>query len=599
MNTRLLRTTHFLALALGFGAAASNWLWAKGFISLWILLCGLAYLPATPFRISLQHVLAFLAFSSAIWGVGLLIGTILPGFFLILLWLGFAAYSIFLWKQDRAANNPPDPVWPPRFQAVLFAWLFGGGTLLSLWLFSLIYHCPRPPYWGYSLTWAVLGFVAAYPSSIRQDFTAEEKWSWKKAAPFFIAGVLIVHAARGAWIQSTINQDKPTQISPGAVAEDALRHGYLRLAAEGVLKETNRLFLEKGATEAINYHRSVWRDIDKERLARAFQRRADVQQNLFLFTSCYGCSLALKPSEQAVDFAVAPEKNAFFLITSQGRLLRLGTKGVELIYQGKENPVALAYSLQSGAIAILNASGFVEIIERGKAPVSFDLPPNRVWKDVAIHPNGFPLWTMDGTGRIDSYAPDVNSQFWHFEKELQPSLWQESDVAQAFYPAGRENAFYILDRANGVHWQGDQPLPEKSPLSNALLLHYNPNRQAAQNLGYWPPLSSLLLLERSGRIPLIATPDFSHSSASLAELSSATPVSRAPVDSLLFFDPSQSTWQRKLESVALAAYPEINTLYELQRNGALQAIAMPQRFHIRFIHPERYRIPTDVPLSSY
>lgn len=601
MNERFLRAASLIALLLGACAASSNWLWAKGFITLWLLLSALSFLsPKTQVNLglnSLQNALSFFALALAICGAGLAFANPLHGFLIGVIWLSLIAYSTILWKQDRQTLNPLDPIWPSKFYAVFFVLLFGGGTLAGFWLLGFLLHRPSEENWGTSLTWAALGFIVAYPKTIAREFSPLEKSAWKWATPFIIVGVLVFHFFQYRSIQSQLRANNQTGILPGVAAENALRHGYLGLGIEGILQETNRLFHEKNWKDAVNYHRGMWRDVDKDRLARAYLNHADLEKNLFLYTTCYGCNLTLNSSEQAVDFGGSPAINSFLVLTSQGRLLRLGTNGVECIHQEKENPAAMALAYQSGTAVILHASGFVNVIRDSKKPVTFVLPPFHVWKDIAINPQGSTVWTMDVNGKIDETTFNPNTESWDYQKESHLPLWSEPDIAKSFIPANRENTFFVLDRANGIHWRGDPPLPDNSSLKNELLAYYNPQRQVAAALEYWQPFSSVMMMEQTGRILFVPIPDFSNPNASIAELASASATIPAPVDSLLTFEQSQSTWQRKMETVAVAALPEANTIVELQRHGTLQAIAMPQRFHICFVHPETYRFSTDVSLA--
>ncbi len=575
-------------LILGAWAASSNWLWSKGFIALWCSLFLLSRYKRYAELNGLIPILSFLTLSSSLCALGLFLFPVIHPLGIVVIWFGILGYALYLW-QRKSTESPAG--WPSPLYACGFVLVLGGLAIPLFHLLGHFLHQPHVSTWGTSLTWAAVGFLTAYPRSIAYNDmeTRREFWIW--LTPLLTGFVLIVH---GYWyfaIRSQLDTNEMAQLSSQIATEKALRHGYTGLAIQGILDQTVRLFEEQGWADAVRYHRGMWHHTGKDRLARAFLNHPALQKNLFLFTSCYGCSLQLNEEEYAIDFAVLPERSSYWILTSQGRLLCIGLQGIESI-QTTANPAAMAIAERTQTLAILDAKGTIEIWQDKKKTAAIVLSHERVWKDLLIEDDGAAFWTLDGNGRIERYSFDPASLSWQWPVEVHPPLWGESDIAQAFFPGGEDNSFFVLDKANGIHWRANNPLPQGSPLEKRLLGYYNPNRQVAADLGYWEPLSSLLMLEQTGRVLFIPVPSFSPTGMAAGEIAAVTGSIPMPIDSVLQFDPSQSTWFRKLGSIAVAPLPEADTILVLQRDGVLQAIAMPPRFHIRFVHPNRFRLGT-------
>lgn len=573
---------------LGAWAASSNWFWSKGFMALWCSLFLLSRYNRFPELNGLTPILSFLTLSSSLCVFGLFLFPVIHPLGIVAIWFGILGYGFYLW-QKKSVESPAG--WPSPLCACGFALVAGGAVIPVFHLLGLTLHQPHVSTWGTSLTWASVGFLTAYPNSLSNSDRESIPLSWTWLAPLLTGFVLIVHGYGYFAIRSQLDTIETTQPFSQIATEKALRHGYTGLAIRGILAQTARLFEEEGWAEAVRYHRGMWHHTGKDRLARDFLNHPALQNNLFLFTSCYGCSLRFNEEEYAVDFAVLPERHAYWILTSQGRLIQIGFQGMESI-QTATNPVALAIAERTQTLAILDAKGTIEIWLDKKKTAEIALPQGRVWKDLIIEDSGASLWILDGNGRIERYWLDPAGSSWQSPMGLHPPLWGESDIAQAFFPGAEENAFYVLDKANGIHWRGSNPLPQGSPLEKRLLEYYNPNRQVAANLGYWEPLSSLMMLEQTGRVLFIPIPSFSQTGSATGEIAAVTESIPMPIDSVLQFDPSQGMWFRKLGSIAVTSLPEADTILVLQRDGVLQAIAMPPRFHIRFVHPNRFRLAT-------
>ncbi|MBN2325837.1 MAG: hypothetical protein JXR73_01695 [Candidatus Omnitrophica bacterium] len=592
MNDAIRRHWRYWVLASGVFAASTHWLWAKGFITLWIFLGALSFGSSRPFVIHLRNLWMFIAVSASIGGIGTALAGSLHAVFIFLIWAGLIAYAVFLYRSNGDVWKKEDSIWPSPFWIVCFVLIVGGSVLLAFPLLSFLVGQPFKASWISSLTWAALGVILAHPHSIERDASSAEKRLLRWMPPVLIVITLFVHFVQHRSIAARLEAAKQSGISCAEAADAAARRGFYGLAMQGVLSETGRLHRESGWIEAVDYHRGMWRFLDKDRLAAAYLNVSSLKNNLFLFTICYGSSLALPPDEQAVDVAVLPDLQAVRVLTSQGRILELGADGLRRLYQGLENPIGFHMPSKGLPIAVLHPHS-IQILHDFNEVKSIQTAVDRVWTDLYIDSTGTQIHTLDGNGRIEKYVYDLDNQFWSRAAEVHPALWSESDIARAFYPGEFDGSFYVLDCAEGIHWRGTPPLPPGSPLDKQLNHYYNPNRRLAVRLDYWAPLSSLIILEQTGRMLLAPKPDFSAAAASMDQLASATSEIPMPIESLLEYDPNQSAWHRRLESTSMAVLPECNTILKLQRNGVLQAIAMPQRFHIRFVHPEDYRMPAE------
>ncbi len=589
MKERSLQVLKSLVFFLGVCAATANFFWAKGFITLWTFLFVLSFFPSRTFIIALQNVLSFLALSTSICGVGLAYLPVLPGYLLYPVWLGIFGYAWTRWRSPRTESSHENCLWPSQIQVIYFVLLWGIGSVIALSFLSVLFQKSFDSSWGTGLTWASLAILLAYPRSITQTIPRSEIQGWKWLTPFFIGAVLVFHHFHYRSLQTVLDTSNAEQDSSRSIAEKAIQSGYESLAIDAILQQTEHLFQKEGWVATVQYFRSQWKYIDKETLALAFLRFPALKNNVFLFTTCYGCSPILDEDEMAVDCAVSTETLTYWIVTSQSRLIRLGTEGAECVYRGSSTPIAFDYDSGSGCAAILNASNTIEIVQGNRSVATIPLSTDRIWKEIAFHPKGTSFWVLDGNGRIDAYTWDSQRAQSRNIGEIYPPLWMEPDVARAFYPAEHDGVFYVLDRANGIHRRGNPPLPPGSPLEKELLDYYNPERQVAAKLGFWKPQSSLIMLEQTGRVLFFPILNASLAEASIERIASATAPEPPLIDSLLQYDPKQSTWYRALETVAVLSLPEAQTLIKLQRNGTLQAITMPQRFHVLFVHPKWFR----------
>ncbi len=364
----------------------------------------------------------------------------------------------------------------------------------------------------------------------------------------------------------------------------ALQKGYIGTGIAYALFESRLMFEQEGWEKAAVNHRSMWSKIDKERLARAFREDSKLKDNYFLFTVCYGCNLILAPDEEAVDFCILAEDEAFIVLTSKGRLLRLGTDGMQCLLDDIDKPAAIAFTQDNKSVAILSTDGNIRVIKEDHEEVKIPVTSDLMWKDIAFNKKGNTIRVLNGNGGILQYSYWRDAAFRNASTEYFPPLWGEPDVARSFYPVRDGEAFLVLDKAGGIHWRSKTTLEDDKPTRKQLLKYYNINRKLSADVDYWAPEEAVLLMEQTGRTMFTPISGLMNPAETFADIMSETEEEKTPVSGLIYFSRDQSSWIRKIETVSMAPLPQVNTLFQLRRNGSIQAIAMPQRHHIRIPH---------------
>ncbi|MGC9326688.1 MAG: hypothetical protein ACP5I1_03565, partial [Candidatus Hinthialibacter sp.] len=387
MKDAIRRHWRCIVLVLGAFAASTHWLCAKAFITLWIFLAALSFGSSRPFIVQLRNFWIFFAVAASIGGIGMAWIGSLHAVFIFLIWAGLIAYAVSLYRANGDARKQEHAIWLSPLWMVGFVLLVGGGVLFVFPLFSVLAGQPFRLSWISSLTWAALGVLWAHPPSIEKEAPAVEKRFLRWAPPVLIGFTLLVHFVLHRSVEAKLEAAKEAQISFAEAADAAVRHGYYELAMQGVLFETERLFRESDWIKAAEYHRGMWRFLDKDCLAAAYLEHALLKNNLFLFTICYGSSLALPPEELAVDIAVLPELQAVRVLTSQGRIWEIRADGLRCIYQGLDNPIAFDMPSKGFPVAVLHPHN-IQILQELNQVKSLQTLGECNWKDLFMDPQG-------------------------------------------------------------------------------------------------------------------------------------------------------------------------------------------------------------------
>ncbi len=573
-------------LLAGAWPAALSWTWGKGILLLWGFLWVLIGVEPSPLTHSLRTLLLFLIGSASVWSVAV---NLIPKmshavFYLMVLFLW--GYAARLWKYRQPVSSCEFP-WPAKSTAAVFVLIvIFGFMLVHLVLAGMTHSRFQEESWS-SMLWAALAFLLCYPTeaSSHGNITVQRSLRWM--LPLLIFQVTILHSVQYMRIAHRLE----TSPAPGQLAEKAIRQGYAGLARRAVLRETARIYADQGWADAVRYQRSQWPAVDKEKLAEAFRRDPALGQNLFLFTLSFGCRLQLMEGEEAVDMALLPGEESVYVLTSRGRLLRLGTSGLTVAWQAPQPPVALAVSPVRRIKAVLTQARQVHVLEPDHRALLVDLPASQTWVDIAMNGAGTRMWVMSEHGHIDAYRYSADRREWLPEGPLHPPLWREPDMAKALVPAGKENTFYLLDAFGGIHWRGARGLAEGNPCRQRLLEWYNPQRDTPVDIAFWEESTTLMMLERTGDVHFYALPDTRQDDlASFDTAPEPLPPNPPPVQSVIYLDLETGISYRKTQSLRLAPAPSAGTLLILQSDGTVQAIALPGRTYVTFTRLKLLRV---------
>ena len=578
-----------LTIFIGGGLAASHsWLWAKGFMALWLLIFAFQFLPVNRITNPLRAILIFVTLASSISGFGIMFFPSVYSFIVILFWLGMLIYLI-KFVRDEVDTEESGFYWPLKKHVIGLLLCFGVGALVAHKVFSLISGQPCVIAWWTPVAWSALGVIICYPHSIQTVPAIYNKRLLPWGLVILSFWIFSFHIYNHFILNLNLEMQKKTVFKNGIssielIRDKAVEKGYLDIINKSALLETRLIFEQEGWEKAAVNHRSMWSKIDKERLARAFREDSALKNNYFLFTVCYGCNLILAPDEEAVDFGVLAEEESFLVLTSNGRLLRLGTDGMQCLMQDIEKPVAIAFTQDNQIVAVLSSDGNIRVITEDHEEVKIPVVSDLMWKDISFNKQGNKIWVLNGNGGIVQYSYPGDARIGNLSIETYPPLWGEPDVARSFYPVRDGEVFMVLDKAGGIHWRSTMPLADDNPTRKQLLKYYNPARMLSADVDYWAPEEAVLLMEQTGRTMFTLIADLMNPAETLDDVMSQTEEEKTPVSGLIYFSQEQSSWIRKIETVSMAPLPQVNTLFQLRRNGTIQAIAMPQRHHIRIPH---------------
>lgn len=590
MNTKPRLIPLWILLA-GAWPAALSWTWGQGILALWIWLWVLVCLESQAWTRPLLTVVVFLAGSASVWSVADFLIPRMSHFLFYSISLYLWGYAIRLWKNRKACPPAPSP-WPSKPLAAFGVLLVTYGFMLVHGILARMTHTRFHEESWSSMLWAALAFLLCYPAAAPDGLSVPVRRALRWMLPLLFIQVTALHAVQHQRIAHRLE----TSPSPGELAARALRQGYPGLARRAVLRETARIYAEKGWAEAVRYQRSQWPAVDKEKLAEAFRREPGLGSNLFLFTLSYGCMPRLAEGEEALDAAVLPEEEAVYMLTSRGRLLRLGTSGLTVAWDTSRPPVALAVSPGRKLKAVLTQSRQIFVLEPNQRDSLVDLPASQTWVDLALNLEGTRLWVMSEHGHIDGYRYSSDRRSWLPEGPLHLPLWREPGMAKAFAPAGMENTFYLLDAFGGIHWRGPHGLAEGNPYRKRLLEWYNPQRDTPVDVAFWEDSTQLMMLERTGDVHFYGLPDTRQEDlAAFDAAPEPLPPNPPPVQSVIFLNLETGISYRKPLSRRLAAVPPAGTLLVLQSDGTLQAIAMPGRTYITFTRKQILRVEAGGP----
>ncbi|MFB3785220.1 MAG: hypothetical protein ACE15F_02500 [bacterium] len=573
-------------LLAGAWPAALSWTWGKGILALWILLWVLVCLESKAWTRSLLPVSLFLAGSASVWSVADFLIPKMSHLLFYSISLFLWGYTLWLWRNRKTVSPAP---WPAKPMAAGFMLLVIFGFMLVhlalAWMTHTRFHEES---WS-SMLWAAFAFVLCYPTEDLISLSDPVRRALRWMLPLLFFQVTILHSVQYIRIAHRLE----TSPAPGELAGRAMRPGYPGLARRAVLRETARIYAERGWANAVRYQRSQWPAVDKEKLAEDFRQDPGLERNLFLFTLSYGCMLQLAEGEEALDAAILPEEESVYVLTSRGRLLRLGTSGLTVAWHTSRPAAALAVSPGRLLKAVLTQTRQIFVLEPNQRDSLIDLPTSQTWVDIALNREGTRLWVMSEHGHIDGYQYSAGRRSWLPEGPLHPPLWREPGMAKAFAPAGMENTFYLLDAFGGIHWRGSRGPAEGNPYRKRLLEWYNPQRDTPVDIAFWEESTDLMMLERTGDVHFYSLPgtrlDDLAAFDSAAEPLTPNP---PPVQSVIFLDLETGLSYRKPLSRRLAAAPPAGTLLVLQSDGTLQAIAMPGRTHITFTRKKLLRVET-------
>ncbi len=574
-------------------AASHNWLWAKGFMALWLLIFAFNFLPVNRITTPLRSILIFVTLASSISGLGIMFFPSVYSFLVILFWLGTLVYLLKFARDEDLDIEADDVIyWPLKKHVIWLLFSFGVGALVAHKVFGLISGQPCVIAWWTPVAWSALGIMVSYPRSIGVVPVIYNKRLFPWGLLILAVGIFSFHVYIHLILKLNLEMHKKTLFknempSVESIRDKAIKKGYIETGITYALIETQLIFEKHGWEKAAVYHRSIWGQIDKERLARAFREGSALKDNYFLFTVCYGCNLILASDEEAVDFGVLAEEEAFLVLTSKGRLLRLGTDGMQCIMQDIEKPAAIAFTEDNQSVAVLSSDGNIRVITSGQDVLDILVASDLTWNDISFNQQGDAIWALNGSGGIAQYAYSDSAGIRGESIALHPPLWGEPDVARSFAPVRDGEAFLLLDKAGGIHWRSATPLADDNPTRKQLLKYYNPNRMLAAAVDYWAPEEAVMFMEQTGRTMFTPIAGLMNPAETLDDVMSETEEEKTPVSGLIYFSQEQSSWIRKIETVSMAPLPQVNTLFQLRRNGTIQAIAMPQRHHIRIPH-EKY-----------
>ncbi|MEW6238751.1 MAG: hypothetical protein AB1656_25475 [Candidatus Omnitrophota bacterium] len=557
--------------------ASQHWPWTKALISLWCLSFALAVFARPGVLGELSTILQYLTSAFILWMLGVTILPRLPFLGIAAIWGAIGAYVFLSYRGRNAFPRTPysQTGWPEKRVLALTILLFVFPWMAIHFLLNVLSGAAFEWAWWTSASWSAIALILFYPRERMREIG-----HWDRRVQLFLAPALILAIGAIHYRQyRQIETQLAANAAPAPIAEAAFSMGYNHLGVEAVIREASRLRKESNWAETVHYLRSQWRHENLNVFARAFRSAKDIGGDLFLFASCFGCTLNLQPNEAAIDLKVSLEREEFWIISSQGRILLLTRKGARCVWRSKDELSKLALSKKGNLAAALSRERRVYILRDYAYQTAIPLPEDRIWKDIAFSENGEVLWAMDGSGAIEEYRLDAASREWRCERNRAAALWREPDVAKSFLPWEKGDGFFLLDKAGGVHWRQEKTPVLDDAIQAQLIRYYNPGDLSAMALSYWRGENYLMLLDAYGEIDFISL-NFLPALTGAAVESPSAEVAIPPIAPPLYYDRQRPVGFYQTLAAAAVPLPEINTIMMMRRDGVLQAIAMPQRVRI-------------------
>lgn len=597
LSTDLFRRYVWLFVA-GAILSAFYWPWAKAIILLSCVFLFISFFQPSARTQAINAILLTLIVSFSCWMIGYSFLPLNSSLVTLFLGIGISGY-VFQPLSFRNLRHWWNGL-SSKERILALTWcLIVLGILIHLLLALIMQRSFVLGHWG-NLVWMFIGIAIALPNSLAIDLTFDQQKRIQIVCINTIVLVSLIHSHRiqqfrSDAVLSQMRSSKPVQFDAlfYQTAENAIEYGYFNSACYWITMETFRLNQQNDWRDAVRYNRRYWQTVGKEHLLKEFRNRDEFAGNVFLMTMLFGASLDLQENETALDFEIHPTRQAYYVLTSTGRVLQISSDGVSQFYQA--DPASLSLYVNENWIAVFSKTA-VQLFGPDSTPSTIPLPDYRNWQDVILDEQGTLAWVLDVHGGIDIFRFNPENQQWHQEKNIHYPLWGPEFLNAKGFVRIEEfasiDAFLVLDKFGGVYWRSDPPLPEPSPFSDLLKIHFNPTREAAVDLDRWGD-ESLMMLENNSRVLFVPfTPV--RADASLQEIAGFGDgeVPR-PIYALLTYDPSQSSWIRNEGFVSLCAVPETGTALLLHRNGLIQAVAMPQRYFIRYNRTRSIRISTN------
>jgi hypothetical protein len=564
LNTRIT----FLLL-LGMIPSINSWPWAKLTIALWGFLIVLHIFKTLPAVCKTYSIFLFITCAATVWGLLHILFPILPWWGLAFLWIGLVAYTLYQsWGSQQAAFTLHTSNWPSR---PLAAWLTIAPVAVIMLTHAVLNHFLSRPFelaWWTSTTWALLAITLFYPVHIenpRTDLTA------KKLILLLFHIIILLHVHNKYYVR-IVNQ---VYLNPAEATRKAFHFGYQEIGVTSAVLQANTLYYEDW-TQAVTCLRRYFHHDHFVHFARELRQQPHSAHNQFFFTVTFGNDLLLQPGEEAIDLDSRTTHRELFVLTNQ-RLLRLGESGLTTLWIFDHPPVAAAVAANQENLGILLQTNQILIHNpRQTYPILYLLNDEH-WRDLQLSPDGDTIYALAGNGRVESHSFSTHSNLWIYnETQSRLPLWNDNTSARSLLFSPDDQALLLLDKYGGVQFLGAD-IQSETFSTKDLTTYYNPLAPEMQSLAFWDNRRQLLLANDYGRIHI------------LDPLRSGLV---APVKANLFFNKFESHWDYDTTIVAIDPIPEINTILELNRNGSISTIVMPQRYRIK--HKNKiFRLPTN------
>lgn len=387
----------------------------------------------------------------------------------------------------------------------------------------------------------------------------------RKIKPLLIVMIVVVFYAQ--YIHS-INFEKTANnlSSYRSISEKSLQFGHTKIAINSILHESAYLLNQAKPNEAVNYIRSQWEYVPRERIAKEYRDNPQIKDNAHLFLTTFGGRVWLGQDIEIVDGILIHEPLQYIAATSKGDLIQITNDGIFILPLQVTNIHRIHHeSLQQTLYGITHDQKV--FIQSNNSILYFDLPPDDKWEDVVLAPTGDKFWVLHSLGGIVEYFKQNDK--WNFSRKLYPPLWQETDLAirLLYEEINGHDVFYVLDQCKGISARHPEAVTDHVLPKEDLFRFYHPDRRIAVDVKRYE--NKFVITDQHGQLDMIEKgvgDDFTDWKYSIRGTTS--------------FDRNSGMWLRQEDTVALISYPEANTLIQLKRNGMFEPIAMPQGFRL-------------------